>query len=656
MRKIAFAFSLLFLANLSVYAQSTWQEKVLFTVEDDSVSAEEFMAVFNKNRDIGEDIDPKTPREYLDLYINFKLKVHEAKELGRDTLPNFKREFNNYREQLMKPYLSDKEVTNELVREAYRRMKYDVRASHIMVALPKDPSPEDTLKAYNKIMSLRKEVLANNNFQEVASASSDDTYSARQGGDLGYFTVFDMVYPFESAAYNTPVGSLSEPVRSQFGYHIVKPTDKRAARGKLTVAHIMLIENEKSTNAQKDEIKARIDEIYGKIKAGESFELLVKQYSEDKTSIPRQGQLDPFGINKMYPEFEEAAFALENVGDISEPVKTPVGWHIIKLIEKPSIPDFESAQSDLRNKVERDLRAQQSSVSVMRRIKMDYQYKEYPKLNRRAFDYVSEDLLQAKFEAPNKGKYLNSVLFSFANQEFTVSNFLDWLTKRQKAYARGSNLRGQLNKALNDYKDQMLLDYEKSRLSTKYAEFRLLEREYYEGILLFDLTEEKVWRRALNDTTGLQEFFENNRDQYTWGMRFNLYQVDAADKKTCKKAINYLKKGKTIAEVKEKLNVDSKLALAVDSGLFEVEQLKIKIDESQEPGKTELQEINGRFVQAYIKTVTLPMRKTLKEAKGKVISDYQTYLEQAWIEDLKAKYEVSVSEQVMNEVEAKLNE
>lgn len=656
MRKIAFAFSLLFLANLSVYAQSTWQEKVLFTVEDDSVSAEEFMAVFNKNRDIGEDIDPKTPREYLDLYINFKLKVHEAKELGRDTLPNFKREFNNYREQLMKPYLSDKEVTNELVREAYRRMKYDVRASHIMVALPKDPSPEDTLKAYNKIMSLRKEVLANNNFQEVASASSDDTYSARQGGDLGYFTVFDMVYPFESAAYNTPVGSLSEPVRSQFGYHIVKPTDKRAARGKLTVAHIMLIENEKSTNAQKDEIKARIDEIYGKIKAGESFELLVKQYSEDKTSIPRQGQLDPFGINKMYPEFEEAAFALENVGDISEPVKTPVGWHIIKLIEKPSIPDFESAQAELKNKVERDLRAQQSSVSVMRRIKMDYQYKEFPKLNKRAFDYVSDDLLQAKFEAPTKGKYLNSVLFSFANQEFTVSNFLDWLTKRQKAYARGSNLRGQLNKALNDYKDQTLLDYEKSRLSTKYAEFRLLEREYYEGILLFDLTEEKVWRRALNDTTGLQEYFENNRDQYTWGTRFNLYQVDAADAKTCKKAIKYLKKGKTIAEVKEKLNVDSKLALAVDSGLFEVEQLKIKIDESQEPGKTELQEINGRFVQAYIKTVTLPMRKTLKEAKGKVISDYQTYLEQAWIEDLKAKYGVSVSDQVMNEVEAKLNE
>ena len=284
-----------------VSAQEKLDDKVLFTVADDTVTAGEYMAVYNKNRNVGQDIDPKTPMEYLELYENFKLKVHEAKELGMDTVPAFIREYTGYRDQLAKPYLSDRDVTEELVQEAYNRMKLDVRASHIMISVAPDAAPADTLRAYNNLSELREQIKDGKvSFEEAAKENSADTYSAQRGGDLGYFTVFNMVYPFETVAYETPLGEISKPVRSRFGYHIVKPTDKRQARGEIGVAHIMLISNEKSTQEQQTAAEKKINEIYASLQNGEDFTTLAKQYSEDNGSASRGGILQPFGINKMF--------------------------------------------------------------------------------------------------------------------------------------------------------------------------------------------------------------------------------------------------------------------------------------------------------------------------------------------------------------------
>lgn len=640
---------------LSAQAQEKLADQVLFTVADDTVKADEYMAVYNKNRDIGEDIDPKTPLEYLDLYINFKLKVHNAKELGKDTMPNFLREFRNYREQLVKPYLSDKDVTNELVREAYTRMKYDIRASHIMVKLEKNASPEDTLEAYNKALSIRNKIVKDGMSFESLAASSDDTYSAKREGDLGFFTVFDMVYPFETAAYTTRIGEISMPVRSQYGYHLVKPTDKREARGKVTVSHIMLIDNDKTTDEQRANVKTKIDEIYSKLEAGEEFETLVRQYSEDKTSIPRGGQLDPFGINKMYPEFEDAAFAISEIGKYSEPIKTPVGWHIIKLVKKDEELAFEKVQTELKAKVERDIRAQQSEVSVMKRIKQDYNFKEYPQRYKKAFAQVNE-------ESYNKGEWEiknlkngDLVLFSFDNKIYTVKDFLSFLEKSQTKFRRGSTLDSKLYKAIKEYADNELLNYEKSRLAEKYPEFRLLEREYFEGILLFDLTEEMVWRKAMSDTNGLKAFFAMNADDYQWPTRYQAYQVDASSKKICKKATKLLKKDKLMSEILTELNEDSKLDLAIDSGLYTAEELDVKsVIEMDEPGKSDIEVKNDRYIQAYVLNIEAPRAKTFEEAKGKVISDYQEFLEKQWLEDLKLKYSVDVNQAVLDKVVSEL--
>lgn len=624
--------------------------KVLFTVEDDTVTAGEYMAVYNKNRDVGQEIDPKTPAEYLDLYINFKLKVHEAKELGRDTMPSFLKEYQSYREQLAQPYLSDKQVTEELIREAYQRGKYDVRASHIMVQLPREATPADTTAAYEKIVAIKKQLDNGADFTAMAKRESDDTYSAERGGDLGYFTVFNMVYPFETAAYETPVNTISDPVRSQYGYHLVKPTDKREARGEITVAHIMLIDNQSSEEEVSQNAKARIDEIYAKLKKGEDFRKLVAQYSDDKTSAMQDGILQPFGINKMYPEFEEAAFALKDSGDFSEPVKTPVGWHIIQLVKPAKTKAFDDAKAELKNKVERDVRAQQSKESVIKRLKREYGFKEYPANFEQAFSLVDETLLRGQYQ-PQNIKNADVLVLEFDGQSFTVADFLHWLGANQKRYSRGSKLKAQLYQAISDFGDEKILALEKSRLGDKYPEFRLLDREYYEGILLFDLTDEMVWRKAMKDTTGLKNFYEENKQNYMWEERINGYIVNTAEKNQAKKALKLLEAEEKQMKILEQLNQESKLSAKIDSGTFELSSIEL-LAKTKAParGASDIVKMDDRYHFIYVMKKLKPSIKKLNETRGRVISDYQEYLEKEWINSLRERYQVSINKEVLKKV------
>jgi peptidyl-prolyl cis-trans isomerase SurA len=625
--------------------------KTLFSVDGEKVTAEEYMAVYNKNRDVGENIDPKTPKEYLDLYINFKLKVHKAKELGRDTMPKFLKEYRSYREQLAEPYLSDNAVTEELVREAYQREKYDVRASHIMVSLEPNATPADTAEAYNKIIKLKESIEAGLDFEAVAKESSADKYSAERGGDLGYFTVFNMVYPFESAAYNTPVGEISKPVRSQYGYHIVKTTDKRPARGTVTVAHIMIIDNDQNTEEESTNAKAKIQEIYEQLQNGADFGTLAKQHSDDKSSALQGGFLQPFGINKMYPAFEEAAFSLNQEGDYTKPIKTPVGWHIIKLIEKPKQSPFTQRIEALQEEVERDARALQSRESVIKRIKKDYAYKEFPGRFNLAFEQVDEALFKGNFSADKVNK-AQEVLFQFADKPYTVKDFLIYIEKNQRNYARNSDLEATLYKALDDYSEGELLEYEKSKLSEKYPQFRLLDREYFEGILLFDLTEEMVWKKALKDSAGLAEFYRKNQDNYRYGKRYQVILIDAINKKVAKNARKALSKKETIASILKEFNENSKLNLALDSGVYEIQKWSAfeLFDPNLEEGFSKLVKDNGRVKQLQVLKIIPPAIKPFEDAKGKVISDYQDYLEKRWLEELKQEYTVDINQKVLNQV------
>lgn len=640
--------ALLLGAGLFVSAQQKpLEERVLFTVEDDTVTAGEYMAVYNKNRNIGEDIDPKTPSEYLDLYMNFKLKVHEAKEMGMDTMPAFRREYTSYRDQLAKPYLSDRDVTQELVKEAYDRMKEDVRASHIMVEIPQNATPEDTAAAHEKIMNIRKQLEGGAYFNELAEEYSNDTYSAQRGGDLGFFTVFNMVYPFEDAAYTADIGEVVGPIRSQFGYHLVKTTDRRPARYQLKAAHIMLVANDESTEEEKQNAEKKINEIYQELEAGADFAVLARQYSEDQSSAKAGGMLEPFGINRMFPEFENAAFGLKEEGSYTKPVKTPVGWHIIKLVEREEIPAFEEMKTELKARVDRDSRSQQSRISIVKKLKKEYNYREYPEAIYTAYDRVDESFLEGKYKKEDT-KTDSKLLFEFANKEYTIGDFLNYVEKLGPQ--RSKSLNRQTRVAYTNFSEAELLDYEKSRLEEKYPEFELLSREYYEGILLFDLTEDRVWRKSVVDSTGLEEYYNQHAENYRWDERYHAYIIDAKDKKVLKSAKKMLKKGNSAEEIEKELNEDSQLSVKLDSGLYTSAERPILKQVEKETGFSDVVEKDDRLFLVKIEEVVAPSTKTFEEARGAVISDYQNYLEEKWIEELKQQYEVEVNEDVLAEV------
>ena len=360
--KILLAFLLLNIPK--IHAQT------LFSVGDKDVSTDEFLYVYGKNKDIGNQIDPKTAEEYLDLYVRFKRKVLQSESEGRDTLNSFKMEFNNYYRQLLKPYLTDKEIDKKIIAEAHERLKSDVRVSHLMLDLPKDPSPSDTLKIFNKITDLKNRIIQGENFEELARSISSDTYSARNGGDLGYFTAFNMVYPFENAAYNAQLGELVGPVRTNYGYHILKVTDKRKSRYKMSAAHILILDSEE---IPKEDAQIRINEIYDRLVSGESFKMLARKYSEDKSSISRGGEFPAFGLNQMLPEFEDAVYGLSKDGDFSKPFKSELGWHIVKRIKKYEVPELEKMEAEITGKIRRDERSSISRKSFILRLRERYQ-------------------------------------------------------------------------------------------------------------------------------------------------------------------------------------------------------------------------------------------------------------------------------------------
>ncbi|MBT6439424.1 MAG: peptidylprolyl isomerase, partial [Flavobacteriales bacterium] len=378
-------------------------EDILMTIGGDPVSIGEFENIYNKNNSNLQDQNEQSLDDYVDLFINFKLKVKEATVLKMDTDKAFINELAGYRKQLAKPYLEDREITEQLIKEAYDRMKFDVKAKHILVVVPSDATPADTMKAYARIKVLRqKATKKNSDFEKIMRESkTPDKAKDKEviAEDLGYFTAFQMVYNFETAAFNTPVGEVSKVIRTRFGYHILKVYDKRESRGEIKAAHIMVSTPKAMTADQAVQKKAKIDEIYGKLKAGEDFKQLAKLYSEDKGSAKRGGELPWFGSGRMVEEFETAAFALKADGDIAAPINTKYGWHIIKRVERKETKSFEDSENEIKNKIAKDGRSTKSKSSLIAKIKADGGYKIDETSLQAFYKVVDESYTQGKWMA-----------------------------------------------------------------------------------------------------------------------------------------------------------------------------------------------------------------------------------------------------------------
>ena len=649
---------LLFFLNATAQVDNN---TTLMTIAGKPVTVGEFMSIYQKNNVKGESIDKKSMDEYLDLFINFKLKVLQAEQLGLDTVSSFVKELDGYREQLAKPYFTDEATLDRLVREAYDRKKYDLRASHIFFKLKPESSPKDTLAALNKAIEARDKILKGARFEDVVLEYSEDPsakdreatpqhpFMKGNKGDLGYFTVFDMVYPFETAAYNTESGSISKPVRTDYGFHIVKVTDHITALNEFVVAHLFLGFPKNATAADSAKVKARIDSLYVLLKGGAKFEDLVKTNSEDKGSSSRGGVLPKRGVNRLMPEFIAAIATIQNVGDFSTPVLTPgYGWHIIKLVERKPIGTFDEEKAELKQRVQKDSRAQQVTDAVLARIKTEYGFTENPKAKEEFYTLVTDSIFNGTWNsAAAMGKY--DVMFTIGKVSYTQKDFTRYLLMRQKKQEK-KEIRLFVNSQYDAFLEEGILKYEDGFLESKYPDFKALMKEYRDGILLFDLTDQKVWSKAIKDTTGLQDFYLKNKYNYMWGQRVEASIFTLKNPALSQKVKNFIKSNLKEDDILKEINSDTLKVLSIESGKFSKKDNQYVDTVAWVPGISNDIKIANGVVFVNIKRIVKSEPKTLNEARGLITADYQNYLEKDWIRNLRAKYPVVVNREVLAKI------
>ncbi len=640
-------------------------DQTLMTVANEKVSKSDFLSIYNKNNVKGEVIDKKSLEEYLELFINFKLKVKEAEELGMDTLTTFKTELAGYRKQLAQNYLVDNDMTDKLIEEAYQRMQKDVRASHILIKLEPGASPKDTLEAFTKALNIRKRIMAGDSFEKLAKEFSDDLSAKDKeasgnrpamkgnGGDLGYFTVFDMVYPFETAAFSTKPGEVSKPIRTDYGYHLIKVTDLKKAMGRARAAHIFVAFP--TTSNPEDSLNARkkIYEAYEKLNAGTEYDTLVNQYSDDKATAAKGGVLPWFGVNRMVPEFIVAVSKMAKIGEYSQPITTSFGWHIVKLLDKKEIGTLDELKGEIKQKVNRDTRSQLSKEAVIAKIKSEYGYTEFIKAKEAMIAVMDTTLFSATWDAAKADKK-KDVLFTLDTKPYTQTDFAKYLAKDQKTQNH-EDLTSYLNAKYKKYTDESLMEYKDSKLESEFPDFKSLMKEYRDGILLFDLTDKKVWSKAVKDTLGLESYYQLNKANYVWGERVHATIFKSKDKdvleKAWKMADKAWKSGKYDEEkINKKFNKTEDLVLPSDKGKYSKGDSKLIDQVAFEPGVYKIPDTEGYAMFVVVNQKLTGEIKTLSEARGLVTADYQNFLEKEWIKTLRAKYPIQVNKDVLSTI------
>jgi len=628
-------------------------KEVLFTINDKPYYTDEFVRVYNKNLDLVKDESQKDLNQYLDLYIGYKLKVNKANKLGLQDGQQYLSELKTYRTQLSKNYTTDSKVTKELVDEGYKRLQKEVNASHILILVDENASPADTLAAYNKTKAIRERIMKGEDFGTVAAEVSQDPSAKENKGNLGYFTSFRMVYAFENGAYNTPVGTVSNPVRTRFGYHLIKINDVRANRGEVAVAHIMILkqkDNEEVTTA-----KTTIEDIYKKLQQGEKFEELAKQFSEDKSSASKGGVLNRFGSGQLSSEeFENKAFSLTKENPVSEPFETQFGWHIVKLIEKFPIKSYEDSRIELENKISKDDRSRLITNSLTEKLRKKYPVKRDAKLYSSIVKLVTDDFYEAKWSLPADAKKYSATLFNVGTRNLTGTTFLDYIYSQQKSGIAIKPIEKLVEKLFENFADEHRNQYNNENLENEFPEFASVMEEYRDGLLLFDLMDKEIWQRSKTDSVGLKAFYETQKNKYQWKTRVTSEIYSSRDKETMNKVLAMLKKGKTPKDVKDKFNTEQVLNVMLYEGTYEEGDSALPQGTKMELGLSEITNKGEYYFITKVNKVLPAGAKSLEECKGKLVNDYQQYLEQNWVDELKKEFTVKVNQDVFETVKKQI--
>lgn len=486
-------------------------QRTLITIENRETEAGEFITMFRKS---GEPGKPLAVEEYFQQFTEFKLKVADAIHNGFDTTESFRNELQGYRNQLAQSYLTDTVTREKLLRKAYERSLTEINAWHILVAMAQNPSPDDTLKTWKKAAEIRTRIINGEPFEQVARATSDDPSVKTNGGNLGYFTVFQMIMPFEDAAYSMRTGVLSLPVRSPYGYHIIKVSDKRPSRGRVLVAHIMKNSPPGSGEEISKKAEEEINRIYILLQKGSSFSELARNFSDHKESAQKGGQLNWFGTGEMISDFSEAAFSIKDTGDYTKPVRTTYGWHIIKLLDRKPPGSYEESLAYLESRLNHSYLNSISRKAFVEKLKKEY----HLRTDKEALNWFianTDSLVWSGKKRYDRHRIPAGNICTWADQALKNSEFADYIEKYRSSFPVNESS-AFVNYMLDRSLSENLIKYEDSLLEKKYPEFRYLMNEFHDGILLFEISEKKVWNRIpeKNDNDSLNTQSQVTDDKF----------------------------------------------------------------------------------------------------------------------------------------------
>ena len=620
----------------------------LLKIDGETSDREEFLYILNKNRQ--KDAAPISRTEFeenFELFVDYKLKVKYAMDLGMHKTTAFSDEFSAFKDQLKKPYLLENSLTEGELRKAYSRMQEIVKASHILFQFPQNASKEDSIAVFKMAEKIKAEAEAGADFHQLAVQHSDDPSASSNKGSLGYFTALQMVLPFEEAAYNLKVGEISSPIISDFGYHIIKLEDRRPNPGQLHVSHLLI----RSAGAEEDQMAFnKINQIHQTLIENPSQWLeLVKTYSEDPGSKANKGMIPWFGVGSIVPEFEHAAFSLSKKGDFSAPVKSEYGYHIIRLEGAKPVPPFNEVLPTIKSNILRDSRSNLIKDQVLAMQKAKFNVIENNQLInslKNAFSSSNGNpvaQLYTKLEGlSNKG---DKLIVRSDWKDATIKDFIAYLKK--EGPKENTLLKVSFDEVYGDYLENLLATWEEEHLYQNNKDYRQLVNEYKNGMLLFELMNNEVWQKALEDSTGQRDYFQKNPGNYMWSKRVKALILKAKKGQNISKVESWLST-KTLSdslstELKHRFLEKNALLFTVEQKTFEVDnnELLSELDLSQTYHKLHQNEETVLIVLGE----TLPARqKKYEETRGRLIQDYQQYLETKLITELKQKYTIQVNE------------
>lgn len=623
----------------------TVRSQTVFTYGTEQVSKEEFLRAYNKNNTAS--INKSTAlREYLDLYIKFKLKVKAAHDMRIDTLPNINSDLKNFRDQIEESYLNDEKEVNALIQEAFNRSQKDIHILHLFIPVEKSAGPADTLAIYKGAQEAYEALTKNASFDQVAQQLKNKAITA-SWEDAGFITVFSIPYEFENIVYQLRPGQVSKFYRFQNGYHLFKNIGEREAAGKIKAAQILIAEPPNADEAQKNTTLRIADSVYRMLRAGADFSETAKTFSSDKNTYMSGGVMPEFGTGKYDPAFENMAFALQKDNEITVPFHTAFGYHILKRLGRTPIPnDKNDAEylSALKLQVQQDARISAAKEKFLAAVLKTLGYKENSTINKNALWRITDSfaMRNKKISIPDiNGK---TVLFSFNDGKATVEDWLDFA----KNYKNNPSLYREETypELMQKYLSVTAFDNYRKKLDYYNIDFKYQLQEFKDGNMLFEVMERNVWSKASADSAGLVNFFNQNKARYNWKESADVILITCANERIATHTSEQLKAGKSWHQVVE----ENSSQVQADSGRYELSQIPVKpgsklnAETLTEPLVNEA-DSTASFVRI-IRLYPADQPRNFEEARGLVINDYQNFLEEKWVEQLKKKYPVKINESI----------